>query len=328
MHILITGASGFLGKHLVQKLLSGGHNLRLVTRKRCNIDQMLAQEPRVRIVEADLTKPETLQGILTGSEVVYNLAGILGQANITDDVYWQTNYQSTGNLLKLCVQEKTVRRFIHCSSAGVQGPIENPPADESFPYAPSNIYETTKAAAEKMVLEYQKKHNFPVVVLRPEFVYGPGDLHVLGLFKAIGSGRFVVFGDGSTWLHPTYIDDAVQACELALDNDAALGQVYIIAGERAVTVRELADQIADTLKVKRPRSVPMWIGRWAAVTLEEIGKAFSKEMPFNRARLKFFTQNRNFKIDKAHTELGYQPQFNLARGLASTVDWYKQEGYL
>jgi nucleoside-diphosphate-sugar epimerase len=269
-----------------------------------------------------------MDGLLDGMEVVYHLAGILGQAGVGDDVYWAVNYQATKNILDLCLQIKNLKRFIHCGSAGVQGPINDPPADESVPYAPSNIYETTKTAAEKEVLNYHKQHGLPTVVLRPEFVYGPEDLHVLGLFQAIAGGKFVVMGKGQSWLHPTYIDDVIQAFEQALTSEKAIGEVYIIAAERAVTVREMADQIADTLGIKRPFSIPRGIGWLIAEVCELMDRLLPIEMPFNRARFKYFTQNRSFDITKAKKELGYSPQFDFKKGIEATVDWYKKEGHL
>jgi nucleoside-diphosphate-sugar epimerase len=328
LKILVTGASGFIGRQLTRKLLTAGHNLRLLTRNKNNINNSVATNPQVEVIEGDLTKPADLDGLLDRVEIVCHLAGMLGQAGIGDDVYWAVNHQSTKNILDLCLQAKDIKRFIHCGSAGVQGPIENPPADENIPYAPTNIYETTKTEAEKAVLEYHQKHVLPVVVLRPEFVYGPEDLHVLGLFKAIAGGKFVVMGKGRSWLHPTYIDDVIQAFELALTIEQAIGQVYIIAAERAVTVRELADQIADTLGVKRPFSIPVGVGWLLAEICEFLDRLLPIEMPFNRARFKYLVENRNFDITKAKKELGYHPQFDLEKGIKATIDWYRKEGYL
>lgn len=328
MKILITGASGFIGVPLTRKLLAGGHSLRLLTRSKNNINDSFTTDPQVEIVEGDLTQPTAVAGLLDGVEVVYHLAGILGQAGIGDDVYWAVNYQATKNILDLCLSARNIKRFIHCGSAGVQGPIDNPPADESVPYAPSNIYETTKTAAEKEVLKYHKQHGLPVVVLRPEFVYGPEDLHVLGLFKAIAGGKFVVMGKGESWLHPTYIDDVIQAFELALTSEKALGEVYIIAAERAVTVREMADQIAETLGVRRSFSIPTGVGWLLAEVCEVMDRLLPIEMPFNRARFKYLVENRSFDITKAKKELGYHPQFDLKKGIEATIDWYKKEGHL
>lgn len=328
MKILITGASGFIGRALTRKLLSSGHRLRLLTRSKRTIEESIAASPQVEIFEGDLTKPDTLDGLLNRIEVVYHLAGILGQADISDEVYWSVNFQATKNILDACLQQGRIKRFIHCGSAGVQGPINNPPADESYPYAPSNIYETTKTEAEKAVLEFHKQNGLPVVVLRPEFVYGPGDLHVLGLFQAISQGRFLLFGGGKSWLHPTYIDDVIQGLELALKYDKAIGQVYIIAAERAVTVKELSDQIAKTLGAAPSRSVPVWFAWLAAISFEMVGRIFSIDVPFNRARFKYFTENRSFNINKAREGLGYRPQFDLEKGIRTTIAWYKQEGHL
>lgn len=328
MKILITGASGFIGQQLTRRLLAAGHALRLLTRSKNNIPDTFSSHAQVEVVEGDLTKPDELGGLLDGVEVVFHLAGMLGQAGVGDDAYWAANYQSTRNILDLCLKAQGIKRFIHCGSAGVQGPIADPPADESVPLAPSNIYETTKAKAEETVLEYHRKHGLATVVLRPEFVYGPPDKHVLGLFKAIGSGKFVVMGAGRSWLHPTYIDDVIQSFELVLTSDKAIGEVYIIAAERAVTVRELSDRIADTLGVRRPFSIPVGVGWLLAEVCEFFDRILPIEMPFNRARFKYLVENRSFDITKARKELGYNPQFDLKKGIEATISWYKQEKLL
>ncbi|GAH14262.1 unnamed protein product, partial [marine sediment metagenome] len=163
--------------------------------------------------------------------------------------------------------------FVHCSSAGVLGAIKNPPADESYPYNPSNIYEKTKAEAEKLVLKYHHEQGLPVIIIRPEFVYGPGDMHVLGLFKAIQKKRFFIIGDGNSTLHPTYIDDLIHGLILCMDKQRAIGEIYIIAGERFVTVKELADIIAEELNVSLSKiHIPIWLANMCASALEKIGK--------------------------------------------------------
>lgn len=326
MNILVTGGTGFIGRNLINSLTEGPHKIKLLSRNK-EAAELWAQ-PNVEVLFGDVTEPESLQGLFLGVEVVYHLAGKLGEAGVAEEVYRKLHYQGTKNVLEAALSAGFVKRFIHCSSAGVQGPILTPPADESLPYAPSNIYEETKAEAEKLVLEYHKQHGLPVIILRPEFVYGPGDLHVLGLFQAIKRGMFVIFGQGRSLLHPTYIDDTVQALMRCLEVSNQWGEVFIIGGERPLTVEELAYTIADALGVKRPYHVPMWLGYTGAVVLEILGKCLGIDPPLNRTRLKFFTENRAFDITKARKQLGYSPQFGFAQGVKQTLDWYKEQGHL
>jgi nucleoside-diphosphate-sugar epimerase len=326
MNILVTGGTGFIGRSLINRLIQGPYKIKVISRNKEAAD--LWHSPHVEIIIGDITKPEDLEKAFEGIDVVYHIAGKLGEAGVAEQIYWELHFQGTRNVLEAARKAGGIKRFIHCSSAGVQGPISNPPADESWPYAPSNIYEQTKAEAEKLVLKYHKQHGLPAIILRPEFVYGPGDTHVLGLFRAIKRGMFVVFGDGHSLLHPTYIDDTVQALMLALTVDKQWGEVFIIGGERALTVQELANTIAGGLGVNKPYRIPMWLGYTGALILEALAKCLKLDPPLNRTRLKFFTENRAFDISKARRQLGYNPNFSFEKGVKLTIDWYRKQGYL
>ncbi len=323
MKILVTGATGFMGQHLVRELLRRQYKVRVVTRNRGRAAAISSWQGKPELVEADITQRKTLVGIARGVTVVYHLAGMLGQQGAAASLYWRLHYTGTRNILEEACREKVVQ-FIHCSSAGVLGPVASPPADESFPYTPSNTYERTKAAAEKLVLGYYQRHKLPLVIIRPEFVYGPGDLHVLGLFRAIQKGFFVILGSGNSLLHPTYIDDAIQGLLLCLHRKDCTGEIFLIAGEKAVPVSELSSTIASELGVRPPFRMPLWLAKFIAMITDKL----HLPCPLNQARLAFFTQNRSFDIGKAMTKLGYQPQFSLKEGVKKTIEWYRQEGYL
>jgi len=281
----------------------------------------------VELVYGDITDMDSLKKAVEDVDVVYHLVGLLGQWGIPDKVYWDINFKGTENILKACIN-KNIKKFIHCSSAGVLGAIKNPPADESYPYNPSNIYERTKAEAEKLILKYHHEQGLPVIIIRPEFVYGPGDMHVLGLFKAIQKKRFFIIGDGNSTLHPTYIDDLIHGLILCMDKQRAIGEIYIIAGERLVTVKELADIIAEELNVSLSKiHIPIWLANMCASALEKIGKISKFDPPLTKSRVKFFTENRAFRISKANIELGYKP-IQLMTGIKQSIDWYKENGYL
>jgi len=231
--------------------------------------------------------------------------------------------------LEICSKYKNIKRFFHISSAGVVGPIEaGLVADETYIGRPSNIYEETKLEAEKVALEYSNKKNVPLTIIRPEFVYGPRDKHVLRLIKSIAKGYFFIIGPGNSCLHPTYIDDLISVFEKCLDNPKTVGQIYIIAGPKFLTVNELAYTIAEVLKVRRPVHFPLWPIKIATIFLEILAKNFKFQPPLTKSAFNFFTQDRAFSTLKASADFGYQPKFSLKEGLIKTVDWYKKNNYL
>ena len=158
-----------------------------------------------------------------------------------------------------------VRRFVHTSTVGVHGDVRNPPADESAPFEPGDVYQETKAEAETLALRFHRERGLPVVVLRPGAIYGPGETRLLKLFRAIARGRYAIVGSGRAYYHPVYIDDLVEGYLLALERPEAVGEAFIIAGPSYVTQRELAETIARAtggriLPFRVPAAPLRWLG--------------------------------------------------------------------
>lgn len=320
--ILITGATGFIGKNLVKRFLERNFEVFALVLPQEKIDKV---DKRAKILRGDLTKSTSFE-LPEGIDYIINSAGVLGGFKIPDSVFVRVNVEGTKNILEKAVKGK-VRKFVQVSSAGVAGPLpDGIIADEETPYKPSNIYESTKTESEKLVLQYKNK--IDVVIIRPEFIYGPNDLHVLGFFVLINKGFFPVFKNGRSFLHPTYIDDLVDGIELALVKSKS-GQKFIICGEKPYRVKDLAREIGKAMgKNTKTPNIPMPIAYIMAFSAENISKITGKKPAFTFAQIKFFTQNRAFTNKKAREELGFKPKFSLAQGVKETIAWYKKEGYL
>lgn len=324
MKIVVTGATGFVGGALVRALLAEGHAV--VGVKRPSSSPSTFQYPNLTWATADVTDSASLRGLFDGADWLIHAAGMLGQAGVPESDYYKLHEQGTNNVLTEAGRA-SVGRVLYVSSPGVLGPTSGPPADESAPLAPSNPYERSKAAAE-MVAQVHAKAGLPVIITRPEFIYGPTDLHVLGLFKAVRDGRFFTINGGQYSCHPTYIDDAVAGMLLALRNGRS-GQIYHITGPNPVTFRELGQTIAAALDVPPPRlNLPRWLA-WLGTATLEIGMGLiNRQPPLSRTGVAFFSEDRRFSWQKAHEELGYTPQFDLERGVAETVAWYRENELL
>lgn len=320
MKVAVTGATGFVGGALVRALLDDGHEV--VGVKRPSSTQPPLQHPNLTWANADVTDPASLRGLFDGAHWLIHAAGMLGQAGVPESDYLKLHEQGTNNVL-MEATKADVGRILYVSSPGVLGPISGPPADETAPLAPSNPYERSKAAAE-MVAQVHATAGLPVIIARPEFIYGPTDLHVLGLFKAVRDGRFFTIDGGQYTCHPTYIDDAVTGMLLALRNGRS-GQTYHITGPKPVTFRELGQTIAAALDVPPPKlNLPRWLA-WLGAAGLEIGLGLiKKQPPLSRTGVAFFSEDRRFSWQKAHEELGYTPQFDLEQGVAKTVAWYRE----
>jgi len=250
MKVLVTGGTGFIGSHLVEKLILEGHQVRVLDWGEHNI-RYLQKLKAMEFIKGDLRNEETLGKALRDVEVVYHLASIHLAVGVSDQEYREVNVGGTERILEACL-EKDLRRFVHCSSVGVLGNIDNPPANETYPHNPDTIYEKTKAEGEQVALRYFKK-GVPVVVARPAWVYGPRCPRTLRLFKALKKGRFPFFGNGQTLRHPVYVSDFIEGMRLCTDVKEAVGQIYIIGDEKAVTVEQLISAFARVLGVKAPR---------------------------------------------------------------------------
>ncbi len=325
MKVMITGITGFVGSGLARALAAQGAEIFGLARNMANLSRLARLEATV--IEADVTVRESLDGIFDWVDYVVHAAGRLGEAGVPEADFHYLHVDGTNNVLAEIEKLNDPPRVLYVSSPGVLGPVSGGPADETAVLAPSNAYERSKAAAEMLVQVYANA-GLPIVIVRPEFLYGPRDTHVLGLFRAIQQGRFFYIDHGRHTCHPTYINDAVDGM-LRCMRDGRAGEIYHIAGPDCVTFAELATTIAAALDAPPPsRSLPRPLAMAGAAVLELAAKPLGKKPPLSRDGVAFFSEDRCFSWQKAHRELGYTPRFDLASGTRETVAWYRKEGLL
>lgn len=322
---LVTGASGFTGSRLAHELARRGYDVRAMVRPESDAGSLT--ESGIRLVRADVRNADEVDRAVGESDVVFHLAALYRTARHSDEVYRQVNVEGTRNLLE-AAQRHNVKRFVHCSTIGVHGDVKQIPADETTPFKPGDIYQATKLAGEQLV-QQAIEQGMSAVVVRPSGIYGPGDRRFLKLFRMIKSRRFRMLGTGEVFLHLVYVDDLVDGFICCAEQAAAVGETYIVAGDRYVTLNELASQVAHVTEVGlRPTRLP-YPPLWAAAAVCEFAcRALSIEPPLHRRRIEFFVKNRAFSIAKATSELGFRPQVDLATGLQRTANWYCQKGWL
>lgn len=322
----VTGASGFTGSYLCRALIKKGFRVNALVRK--SSDTRNLKELGIECIEGDLAAPLSMVGKIEPADLFFHIAALYRQEGVPRDLFRKVNVEGTLTLLEECVSAG-VKRFVHCSTVGVQGEIKNPPASESAPYNPGDHYQQSKIEGEKLALSYARQGRLDVVVIRPVGIYGPGDTRFLKLFKTISQGKFRMIGSGNVLYHLTFVEDLVEGIILAGETKAASGQIYTLGGEEYLELNDLVALIARILNKTIPRmKIPLFPVYLAALACETICRPLGIEPPLYRRRLDFFTKDRAFDISKARRELGYRPRVSLAEGLKRTADWYQKQGWL
>ncbi len=327
MTILVTGATGFLGTALVTELVKRGEEVRVLARDEQKARQQFGEA--VTIITGEIADVKEVERAVEGASVIYHLVGRLYHPSVPTELYRQTHVEGTRILLAACKGQSQLKRIVHCSTTGVHGATGTTPAAEDAPFAPTNPYEATKLEAELLALQAYKEDGLPVSVARPGLVYGPGDLHLLGFFASIKKGLFRVIDGGKALLHPIYIDDMTTAFLLCAEKPEALGRSYNIAGERPVTIRELAEAIARAQGKTLPGgSIPLWLANLASDIFAIMPGMQGERAPLTRSRVAFLTHSRVYDISRARSELGFAPAVDLEEGMKRTAAWYRKHGYL
>jgi len=328
MQVLITGGTGFVGAHLVRRLLALGHQVISLDKNPGLFDDELRSKGAT-LLAGSVTDAEDVNRAMSGCNLVYHLASPFGDILQPDAAYWDIEVNGTRNVLE-AAQRLGIRRVVHCSTQGVHGIITHPPGDEDSPIAPRDYYCYSKAEGEKVCREFMAR-GMDIVIVRPTSVYGPGDTRGwLKLYRMVSSGWFLMIGNGKTLNHPVYVENLVDLFELCATSPAAKGRVYLGGDEEAVTleslVREVSAAVGSNVRIIR---FPWYGLAWsAAIVIEVIFKTFRIKPPVFRRRLSWFKTNRAFRIDRARTELGYRPRVRLTEGLARTAYWYRKAAYL
>lgn len=325
MKALVTGATGFTGYALTERLVRDGWEVAAFVRPSPRVERL--KRLGVECIPIDITDAAAVASAYRPVDRVFHVAALYRTEQPDRAEFARVNVGAVRNLLE-AAKQKGVGRFVHCSTVGVQGQIDAPPASEDYRTRPNDHYQQTKLEGEQVARRYFAD-GVPGAVVRPAGIYGPGDLRFLKLFKAIDRGMFVMIGDGRTLYHFTYIDDLVDGFLLVGEHPRALGEVFTIAGPRYTSVREVVDLVADTLGRPRPRlRVPHWPVHAAAVACEAICRPLGIDPPLYPRRVEFFVMDRGFTTAKAERLLGYRARHDLPEGFRKTAEWYRAQGYL
>jgi nucleoside-diphosphate-sugar epimerase len=282
----------------------------------------------IEAVTGDLTDVSAVRRAVDGVDIVYHIAAIYRQAGLHEEQYRAVNATAVRTIIE-AAKAAGSKRVVHCSTVGVHGDVEHPPANEDAPLRPGDIYQETKLEGEQIARAAARQTGIEVVIARPTGIYGPGDRRLLKLFRGVARRRFVILGNGEIFYHLTYVDDLVAGLHLCGTVPGAAGRTYILAGGEVTTLNRLTEIIAEEARVPPPRlHLPVWPFWAAGAACEAICRPLGIEPPIYRRRVDFFTKSRAFDISRARAELGYAPVIGLREGIQRTLEWYRREGWV
>jgi nucleoside-diphosphate-sugar epimerase len=327
MRVLVTGGTGFTGAALVGRLRAAGHEVIALDYKE-GLQSDTLRAIGAEVVQGSVTDRAIVEKSMRGVEFVFHLAAAFRELNVPHSFYDEVNVGGTRIVLEAALRAG-VWKFVYCSTCGVHGNVDHPPANENAPIHPADYYQRTKYQAEPLVKQLAAGR-MEAVILRPAAIYGPGDPErFFMIFKRVARGSFPMFGSGQTLYHPLYIDNLVDAFMLCLAPGVGNGREYLIADEHYYPIEEIVQAVGRALDVKvRIPHYPMTPVVIAGHICEQVCKPFGITPPIFPRRVDWYRQNRAFDITRAKQELGYRPQIELDEGLRQTGIWYRQQGYL
>jgi len=326
MNALVTGGTGFTGGHLARWLHARGDTVRVVARDPARAADLTALG--LEVVQGDLTDPASLRRAAKDMHVVYNIAALYRRAGLPAAAYRAVNAVGVASVIEAAAAER-VRRVVHCSTVGVHGHIDGPPANEDAPLKPGDVYQETKLEGERLGREAAQRLNVELVIARPSGIYGAGDRRLFKLFGKVAQRRFVLLGNGLISYHLTHVEDVCEGLRLCATVPAAAGRTYIIAGAEIPTLRRVIELTAEIANVPPGRlRLPVWPVWLAGAACEAVCTPLGLSPPLYRRRVDFFTKSRAFDISRARRELAFEPLVQLRDGIARTLEWYREQRWI
>jgi len=309
MNILVTGATGFIGRYLVDELIKNKYQVFALVRKTSKVETLL--DKGVNLVYGDITDEGSLKDIIN-----CNIGAVFHLAAYVKDEEWKSLYYinvvGSENVCKLCLR-LGAERLVYVSSVAVVSGNEQEVLSEDAPYCATNLYGASKIDAERRVIEYRQK-GLRVAIIRPPMVYGEGEPHALGKILFLLRHRLLpLMGEGKPRWHLGYVKHVAQGLMLALQKEEFLQGTFFVADEEILTVKEVLTTLSRAIAAKDPYVLPAW------------ASSMLVHSPIIGNKAKFFLKERIYDISRIKS-LGFTAQYHTKDALvASARHWLENK---
>ncbi len=324
--VLVTGASGFVGGHIVEALARNGIRSRCLVRSISRLDDIRGWSPE--LVFGDLSSPASLETAVAGVDGIVHAAGITRACSVSE--YWRVNAEGSGNLYRACLAKNpAVRRIVHIGSLAAWGPsVAGRPIQEGQEPRPVSDYGRSKLAGQRIAEAHRDR--LPIVMLIPPAVYGPADRAFLGLFSCVKRGFAPVIGRGERWISMIYAKDLARAALVCLESEKAVGNDYLLEDGHPHTWQDITQAMGQSLHKSPVRvRIPRLALQAAGAVIGWAASCAGKPALLDSDRLKDFLQpSWTCASAKIRAELGFSPQYTLSQGISETCRWYTEHHWL
>lgn len=326
MRVLLTGANGFVGSHVLEALLQEGHQVRILIRATSDTSFIEPLLPDLDVRRGDLREAPSLRAVVEGAQAVIHCAALTAAVRRRD--FYTVNAAGTRRLVEACNTAGGVERFLLVSSQAVSGPgtPERPAREEASP-RPVSDYGRSKLLAERYV---RRLCRAPWTILRPTAIYGPRDSDFLLLFRSARAGVLPLVNGGRQPLNVAYVRDVARAVAAALGAPAARGRIYHVAHPQVVTQAELGTAVANAVSTRPARLFVPHVLLYPLCLLKDAAALVSgRPSPLNTRRIpEYAAPGWVCTTERAADELGFTAEVGLQEGARRTAAWYRENGWL
>ncbi len=323
---VVTGASGFVGSHLVDKLLAEGHHVKCILRSTSS--RQWLKDKNVEIIDCGLFDRENLKKVLKDVDYIFHIAGVVKAKR--EEEYYKGNLESTKVLLEVTAEvSPKIKRFVITSSQTACGPsLHGIPCNEETKEHPITTYGNSKLAQELLAKSFM--NIIPITIIRPPAVFGPRDTEVYLIFKTYKAGLYTLIGFDDKHLNLIHVKDLVDGIYLSSISENSINKTYFIASEELYTWPQVGEAIKKAMgrgavTIRLPHSLVYTVAAFA----QFFAMFSSKPATFNLEKARDFVQaNWTCDVSKAKNDFGFSQKINLEEGIKETIDWYREMKWL